>query len=179
MSHPEIIGSVNTLIASGSETTATVLSGTTYLLPTHEEIFAKLAEEVQTRLNHEDEIDLLTVQRLDYMNAVIRESMRVYPPVPTALPRMSPPEGYTLRDGRYIPPNMSPHCRSHTGGSILTTPSLPSGCGTIQCTTMPPTSNIPNHSFPKDSLMILGSPTTRRKASSHFLPVRAIASARS
>ena len=179
MSHPEIIGSVNTLIAGGSETTATVLSGATYLLATHKEIFGKLAEEVRTRFNHEDEIDLLTVQRLDYMNAVIRESMRVYPPVPTALPRMSPPEGYTLRDGRYIPPNVSPHCPSHTGEWILTTLRLPLGCGTIQCTTMPPTSSIPSHSFPKDGLMTLGSPTMRRRASSHSLPVRAIASARS
>ncbi|KAM6529442.1 hypothetical protein FALCPG4_007578 [Fusarium falciforme] len=105
LSQAEIMDNVDTMIVGGSETTATGLSGATYLLATNKEVFAKLAEEVRTRFKSEDEIDLLSVQKLDYMMAVIKESMRVYPPVPAAMPRKAPPEGYLLRDGRMIPPN--------------------------------------------------------------------------
>lgn len=49
---------VDTMIVGGSETTATGLSGATYLLATNKEVFAKLAEEVRSRFKSEDEIDL-------------------------------------------------------------------------------------------------------------------------
>jgi cytochrome P450 len=93
------------LIVGGSETTATVLSGVTYLLATHKEILHKLREEVKSRFTSEMEIDLLSVQSLDYMMAVLKEAMRLYPAVPSAIPRLTPPQGATIR-GEYVPGNV-------------------------------------------------------------------------
>jgi hypothetical protein len=99
--------SVDTLIVGGSETTATALSGATYLLATNPDVFKKLAEEVRSRFKNEDEIDLISVQKLEYMMAVIHEALRVYPPVPAAMPRKVLSESFLTPRGEFIPPNVS------------------------------------------------------------------------
>jgi cytochrome P450 len=94
------------LIVGGSETTATVLSGATYLLASHKEVRERLHQEIKTRFANQDEIDLLSVQTLDYMMAVLKEVMRIYPAVPSAIPRITPPQGTTIR-GEYVPGDVS------------------------------------------------------------------------
>lgn len=106
MSLDEIRAHANVLILAGSETTATTLSGTTYLLCMHPTILSKLETEVRTVFKSESEIDLFSVQKLPYMLAVLDEAMRVYPPVPTAIPRTTPPSGNTIL-GEYLPGNVS------------------------------------------------------------------------
>lgn len=106
MTNDEVLASAVTLVAGGSETTATALAGAIYLLSTHKNVFEKLAQEVRTNFRSESEIDLLSVQRLEYMMAVINEVLRVYPVVPAPLPRRAPPQGNTIRDGQYIPSNV-------------------------------------------------------------------------
>ncbi|KAL0932145.1 cytochrome p450 [Colletotrichum truncatum] len=102
MSKPEIEQTADTLIIAGSETTASVLSGVTYFLTMHPEVMAKLAEEVRTSFNCEKEIDVLSVQKLKYMLAVLDESMRVYPVVPFGLTRVVKPGGDYICE-RYVP----------------------------------------------------------------------------
>ncbi|KPM36017.1 Isotrichodermin C-15 hydroxylase [Neonectria ditissima] len=102
MSHPEILDNASLLIIAGSETTATALSGAAYLLATNPEVFTKLANEVRTSFESEDDIDLLSVQKLGYMLAVLNETLRVFPPVPTASPRRVQPGGDTIC-GKYVP----------------------------------------------------------------------------
>lgn len=106
MSLDEVRAHANVLILAGSETTATTLSGTTYLLCTHPAILGKLATEVRTVFKSEREIDLFSVQKLPYMLAVLDEAMRVYPPVPSAIPRTTPPSGNVIL-GKYLPGNVS------------------------------------------------------------------------
>ncbi|KAH7013966.1 cytochrome P450 [Ilyonectria destructans] len=105
MSLDEIRAHANVLILAGSETTATTLSGTTYLLCMHPAILGKLETEVRTVFKSESEIDLFSVQKLPYMLAVLDEAMRVYPPVPTAIPRTTPPSGNMIL-GEYLPGNV-------------------------------------------------------------------------
>ncbi|OBR14494.1 Cytochrome P450 [Colletotrichum higginsianum IMI 349063] len=93
MSKPEIEQTADLLIIAGSETTASVLSGVTFFLTTHPDAMAKLAEEVRTSFASEQEIDVLSVQKLRYMLAVLDESMRVYPVVPIGLTRVVKPGG--------------------------------------------------------------------------------------
>ncbi|KZL72932.1 cytochrome P450 [Colletotrichum tofieldiae] len=102
MSKPEIEETADTLIIAGSETTASVLSGVTFFLTTHPGAMAKLAEEVRTSFNSEQEIDVLSVQKLRYMLAVLDESMRVYPVVPMGLTRIIKPGGDYVCE-RYVP----------------------------------------------------------------------------
>ncbi|KAF6804801.1 cytochrome p450 [Colletotrichum sojae] len=102
MTKDEIEQTADTLIIAGSETTASVLSGVTYFLTMHPEVMAKLAEEVRTSFNSEQEIDVLSVQKLKYMLAVLDESMRVYPVVPFGLTRVVKPGGDHICE-RYVP----------------------------------------------------------------------------
>lgn len=67
---------------------------------------AKLVEEIRTTFKDEDEINILSTQQLSYLNAVAEESLRMYPPVPTGLPRTAPDEGVTIL-GQYVPAGVS------------------------------------------------------------------------
>ncbi|KAH7142216.1 cytochrome P450 [Dactylonectria macrodidyma] len=104
ISHSEILANAHNLIVGGSETTATVLSGTTYLLAVNQPVLAKLEAELRASFSREDEIDLLSVQKLQYMMAVFDEGLRIYPPVPSAIPRKTPSNGSVIGDN-YVPPN--------------------------------------------------------------------------
>lgn len=106
MTKDEIEQTADTLIMAGSETTASVLSGVTYFLTMHPEVMAKLAEEVRTSFNSEQEIDVLSVQKLKYMLAVLDETMRVYPVVPFGLTRVVKPGGDYIGE-RYVPGGVS------------------------------------------------------------------------
>lgn len=94
------------LIVAGSETTATLLLGAIFALLTNPDHLQKLTEEVRSSFGHEDEITLLSVQKLSYMLACLDEALRVYPPVPTGMPRVTPPNGAVIC-GRHIPGNVS------------------------------------------------------------------------
>ena len=94
------------MLIAGSETTASMLSGVTFLLLTHPQYLQKVAEEVRTKFNSEDEITLTSVTRLTYMLACLNEAMRVYPPVPFGMPRIVPKGGVQV-DGEFIPEDVS------------------------------------------------------------------------
>lgn len=84
----ELLANASGLIVAGSETTATALCGITFMLDRHPDAARKLAAEVRSSFRSEDEIDFLSTQHLPYLNAVIEEGLRVYPPAPSDLPRV-------------------------------------------------------------------------------------------
>ena len=100
----EMASNARMLVLAGSETTATALSGTAFFLATHPKVQKRLAEEVRSSFATEEEIDLLSVNKanLRYMLAVLDESMRLFPPVPNALPR-SCQEGGDVICGYQVP----------------------------------------------------------------------------
>ncbi|KAJ9194590.1 hypothetical protein DTO164E3_7257 [Paecilomyces variotii] len=100
----KLIANAEILIIGGSETTATLLSGVTYLLLKNPDTYKKLAHEVRTVFQSADEIDLISVNRLPYMLACLEEALRMYPPVANGLPRMCPKGGAKVL-GQYIPEN--------------------------------------------------------------------------
>lgn len=100
-----MIANAEILIIGGSETTATLLSGVTYLLLKNPDIYKKLAHEVRTVFHSAEEIDLISVNRLPYMLACLEEALRMYPPVANGLPRMCPKGGAKVL-GQYIPENV-------------------------------------------------------------------------
>lgn len=102
MTLEEIHHNSDILIVAGSETTATTLCGVTSLLCTHPNVLATLYEEVRSSFNTEADINLLSVQRLKYMTAVIDEGMRIYPAAPASTPRAVHRGGDTIC-GRYLP----------------------------------------------------------------------------
>ena len=80
MSDKEIVDELTTLIVAGHETTASALNWTWYLLAEHPEAEAKLHAEIDAS----PEVPVPSLQQMEalpYSNMVIREAMRLYPPV--------------------------------------------------------------------------------------------------
>ncbi|KAH7028980.1 cytochrome P450 monooxygenase, partial [Microdochium trichocladiopsis] len=102
MSVEEIASNSSILIVGGSETTATLLSAATYFLGTNQPALSRLTEEVRSSFAAEDEIDLVSVQKLPYMLAVLDEALRMYPPAPNGHPRKIGQDGGTII-GTYLP----------------------------------------------------------------------------
>jgi cytochrome P450 len=77
-----------TLVVAGSETTATLLTGVTYFLCKNPEALRKVREEVRGRFQRDEEITLKAVNELQYVLAVLNESLRAFPPSPFGIPRI-------------------------------------------------------------------------------------------
>ncbi|KAF4839749.1 Cytochrome P450 monooxygenase 1 [Colletotrichum siamense] len=106
LSFDQLAANSNTLVIGGSETTATLLSGVTYYLLTNQHTLEKLVSEVRSTFEKEDDITIISVNKLSYMLACLDEALRIYPPVSMGLPRVTPKEGATVC-GRFIPGNMT------------------------------------------------------------------------
>ena len=93
---------LNSIILAGSETTATALSGCMYLLCTNKEALNRLSQEIRSTFRSDSEITSAQCVPLPYLNAVIEETLRIYPPVATHLPRVVPKGGATVA-GEFLP----------------------------------------------------------------------------
>ena len=106
--HPDIANDaqiVNWLmlnILAGGDTTSAIMRAVVYYLSKNETAYKKLVEEL-------DEAELSfpaqwkEINSLPYLDAVIREGMRMNPGLAMVLERVVPASGLTLRDGRFIP----------------------------------------------------------------------------
>lgn len=103
MTRPELESNAAVLIVAGSETTATLMSGLTYLILRNPRVYETLIAEIRGTFAKEEDINLNSVNSLKYLHAVITESARVYPPVPTNLLRIVPAEGDKIGD-QWVPP---------------------------------------------------------------------------
>lgn len=75
------------LIAAGSETTSTQLAATTYFLLTNPVYYAKVAAEVRASFSSISDITLVSVSKLSWMLACLKEANRLFPPLASWLPR--------------------------------------------------------------------------------------------
>lgn len=105
MSDAELGQTLVLLTTAGSEPTAAGLSGATYHLLNNPEKLARLTAEVRDAFADPEEIDNLSSQKLPYLRAVIEESLRLYPPVPSRFPRRTEVDGIII-DGHVIPKNV-------------------------------------------------------------------------
>ncbi|KAF2106292.1 cytochrome P450 monooxygenase-like protein [Lophiotrema nucula] len=112
MSRPEMDSNAVLFLIAGSETTATVLSGATYLLLKNPDKYAKLVHEVRSKFKSMSEITVEEVNKLEYMIAALQEGMRYYPPVPTGFPRVVPRGGDNI-GGHYIPEGTAVYVSQH------------------------------------------------------------------
>lgn len=80
MSDRQLRDEVATLMLAGHETTANTLSWTWMLLANHPHVCSKLTEELKTVLNGRTPT-IADLPQLSYTGNVIKEAMRLYPPV--------------------------------------------------------------------------------------------------
>lgn len=90
---------LNNLIA-GSDTTANLLCATIYYVLKNPNVHEKLSMECASL---ETPVSWKKAQQLPYLDAVMREAMRIHPGAALMLERVVPEGGLTLPDGRYIP----------------------------------------------------------------------------
>jgi cytochrome P450 len=106
MTMDDLISNGHILLLGGSETTATLLSGVTYLLLTNRSALEQLTREVRSSFKSEKEITITSVGTLAYMLACLNEALRIYPPVATGLPRKVPNGGAVIGDS-FVPEQVS------------------------------------------------------------------------
>jgi cytochrome P450 len=97
MTDKEVRDELMTLLVAGHETTATTLAWAFYLLLRHPKEMARLEAEIE-----KDESD-------EYLDAVIKETLRVRPVVPGVIRKLTRPvelNGYELPAGTRVAPNI-------------------------------------------------------------------------
>lgn len=111
MSREEMISNASAIVVAGSETSATLLSGCTWLLLQSPEVLRTLLAEIDGAFAAESDIDLGSVGKLGYMLAVLKETLRLYPPVPAQSNRVTHGDGVTIA-GRWVPSGVRLSLRS-------------------------------------------------------------------
>lgn len=84
MTEDELIGQANILFFAGHETTANAVTWALFLLSQNPKIYANVVEELEGVL-HGESPTIDQIGQLDLLERVIKESMRVLPPVPFLL----------------------------------------------------------------------------------------------
>ena len=106
MTVEEIVETSDIMIVTGSETTATTLSGITSYLAKSPDVMAKLVQEIRHSFANETLITSSGLSKLPYLNAVIQEGLRIFPPLPDGFRRDVPPKGDTIC-GEWLPEGVS------------------------------------------------------------------------
>ena len=104
LSDEQIRDEVVTLLLAGHETTALSLTFTAYLLATNPAAEARLVEELEEVLDGETPT-MADLSALTYTEQVVKESMRLYPPVPGIVREPVKPDiigGYEIQPGSTV-----------------------------------------------------------------------------
>jgi cytochrome P450 family 628 len=98
------------VVIAGSDTTSATLTNVFYRLAKHPEKLRILQKEIDPLFAPGEEFSYELITDLPYLEGIINEALRLHPPVPSGLQRMTPKEGVTIA-GTYIP-----------GDTVLTVP---------------------------------------------------------
>lgn len=82
LTNGDILEEVNTFTFAGHDTTSTAISATLYTISRHPEVQEKLNKEILQILGTDGELNFNLLNEFKYLEMVIKESMRLYPPVP-------------------------------------------------------------------------------------------------
>ncbi|KAL6837243.1 cytochrome P450 [Trichoderma camerunense] len=90
-------------VASGSDALSIPLRAIIFFVLSHEEVHKKLIQEFRSaRL--QTPVSFQETTKLPYLDAVVKESLRLHPPVGLGLERIVPSSGLQLKDKPFIPP---------------------------------------------------------------------------
>ncbi|KAI4200234.1 MAG: hypothetical protein LQ350_004092 [Teloschistes chrysophthalmus] len=93
-----------TILSAGNDTTATSSMVTIYNIITKPTVQQRLLAELKTVMpTIESKAALADLERLPYLSACVKEGLRYASPAASRSPRLVPPGGVNLPDGRFIP----------------------------------------------------------------------------
>src|SRR5450432_2178656 len=99
----EIASHFNVIMMAGAVTTATFLAGVTYYLAHDPRSTSLLQDELRSQFSSLDEITSKALMNCAYLNAVVEEGLRIYPPAGAGhLSRIVPKGGCEI-DGVWVP----------------------------------------------------------------------------
>lgn len=102
LSQTEIILNIALFISAGTDTTATALTGWTYFVCTHPDVYNRLASEIRRAFATGSDIVWDKTRGLPYLEATLMEALRLFPPSPASQQRIVPRGGATI-DGYRLP----------------------------------------------------------------------------
>ncbi|KAL0954589.1 hypothetical protein HGRIS_003549 [Hohenbuehelia grisea] len=109
----EVISGGTLVIVAGSDTTASALSNAFYMLLCNSTAYKRLRGEIDKHFAPGDDVsDVAKHLNMPYLNGVINESLRMFPPVPSGGQRANPHDAPTQILGSYAIP----------GGTSVITP---------------------------------------------------------
>ena len=95
------------LSIAGGETVATFLAAVTFYLCKDPRVLKNLQVEIRNAYESVQSIDATSAQKLPYLQAIIKEALRIYPPGSQGFPRTSPG---AFVDDYWIPRGVSNPC---------------------------------------------------------------------
>ena len=99
----EIASHFNVIMMAGAVTTATFLAGVTYYLGHNKHATFRLQQELRSRFNSLDDINSKELLNCEYLNAVVEEGLRIYPPAGAGhLSRIVPQEAARLMGSSFL-----------------------------------------------------------------------------
>jgi aspirochlorine biosynthesis cytochrome P450 monooxygenase len=107
LSRDEIKEGAAQIVMAGSEPVAMLLTGITFYLSRSAEMCERLTQEIRTSFATRDEMTLARLAELPYLNAVIREGLRLLPPAADIFCRIVPPGGDFIM-GDFLPAGVRP-----------------------------------------------------------------------
>nr|XP_020445914.1 cytochrome P450 4B1-like [Monopterus albus] len=106
LSDEDIRAEVDTFMFEGHDTTASGISFTLYCLACHPEHQKLCRDEIIEALDGKDTMEWEDLSKIPYTTMCIKESLRLYPPVPGIFRRTTKPitffDGRTLPEGSYV-----------------------------------------------------------------------------
>ena len=107
MSEDELRDELVTMLVAGHETTATALAWTFAFVLHHREVAARLQEELEGARRGDGTPDVGKLVANEYLDAVIKESLRLRPIVPDVVRRVQQPitvAGWDIPEGAFLTP---------------------------------------------------------------------------
>ncbi|ORY12211.1 benzoate 4-monooxygenase cytochrome-like protein P450 [Clohesyomyces aquaticus] len=95
----ELLSEAILQILAGSDTTATAIRSAMLYLITHPRVYNRLQREIDATVSAENVQGIIqnsVLQKLPYLQAVVREVLRMHPPVTDVVPKLAPPGGDTV-----------------------------------------------------------------------------------
>src|SRR4051794_39098458 len=81
------------VVVAGSDTTSATLTNTFYRLAKHPDKLRMLQRGIDPLFTSEEDFNYKSVSDLPVLEGIINETLRLHPPVPSGVQRMTPEEG--------------------------------------------------------------------------------------